>query len=121
LHEGHHAEETRGAQFPPPVPVLFLSFPQSELYRDNGSEQNTYERIVGIIGWLWNEHPVGFGGRLDEMMRSDIFHDLRARIDCRVQLLLEPNYRIKIVGQTPAWNLLVERLEISIKSDNSLL
>lgn len=42
-----------------------------------------------ILRWLRYQHPVGFGGRLHEVMCAYIGHDLCAGVDGRTQLLLE--------------------------------
>lgn len=42
-----------------------------------------------ILRWLRDQHPVGFGGGLHEVMCAYIGHNLRTGIDGRAQLLLE--------------------------------
>lgn len=59
------------------------------LKRQHSYSCNTDQRIMRILRWLRDQHPVGFGGRLHEVMCAYIGHDLRARIDGRAQLLLE--------------------------------
>jgi hypothetical protein len=50
----------------------------------------TYERIMGIGRWL-RDQDLGGGtrSRLDEVMRSNIRHDLSARKQLNMELLLE--------------------------------
>lgn len=46
-----------------------------------GGGNRTYKRIMRVVGRLGHKHIVGLGGRLDEMMRPDVGHDLCARVD----------------------------------------
>jgi hypothetical protein len=42
-----------------------------------------------VIRWLWYKDLLGVEGRFDEMMGSNICHNLRSGVDLRVKLLLE--------------------------------
>ena len=49
----------------------------------------SYERIVLIIGRLWNQDSVRISSRFDEVMGTKIGHDLGAGKQFDVKLLLE--------------------------------
>ena len=59
-----------------------------EPYLDN-RQPRAYERIVWVIAGLRDKHGVLPGSCLHEMMRANIYHDLCAWVDLRVQLLLQ--------------------------------
>lgn len=59
------------------------------LYRMKSADVSTYQRVMLVIGWLWYKDLFGVEGRFDEMMGSNICHNLRSRIDLRVKLFLE--------------------------------
>lgn len=52
--------------------------------------RHTYQRIMRVVGRLRHEDTVGLGGRLDEMMRADVCHQLRAWVELVAEHLLDP-------------------------------
>lgn len=52
---------------------------------------------MGTGRGLRHEDRIGVGGRLDEIMRAHVSHDLRSGIDLGVEFLFEP---VDVQGRT---------------------
>jgi hypothetical protein len=44
---------------------------------------------MGVLGWLRNKNPIRWSFGFDEMMASNIGHNLSPREDLKVELLLQ--------------------------------
>jgi hypothetical protein len=71
-----------------------------------------YERIVRVVAGLWNQHGVPSSSCFNEVMRSNIYHDLCAWNDLCVQLLLQLSQRL--------WKELVSQVRTKFQDTNLL-
>lgn len=71
-----------------------------------------YKGIVRVVAGLWNQHRVPSSSCFNEVMCSNIYHDLCAWNDLCVQLLLQLSQRL--------WKELVSQVRTKFKDTNLL-